>query len=74
VVLHAASNELAMLGAFREVGNADLRMSRRCRVPRYRRTDPLSFAGLGVGKHSSEPNSDFGKDVERSGLQAGPVG
>jgi hypothetical protein len=61
VVLHAASNALAMLGALREVENADLRMSRRCRVLRYRGIDPLSFAGLSVGKHSSEPNSDFGQ-------------
>lgn len=68
-----ASNALAMLGALREVGNAELRMSRWCRVPHYQRTDPLSFAGLSVAKHSSEPNSDFGKDMERSGLQAGPV-
>jgi hypothetical protein len=48
VVLHEAGNAHAMLGALREVGDADLRLLYWCRVPRYQGIDLLSFAGLAL--------------------------
>jgi hypothetical protein len=70
VVLHEAGNAHAMLGALREVGDADLRLLCWCRVPRYQGIDLLSFARPSVAKHSGEPNFDFGTgtELERSGL------